>query len=148
MAEMDIYHTQKVEDFAELAKEHLDGEIEFYEQVSTHLNTLRPPSHRSFLLSCDYAPQVLLRLRTARRTFDPPTYPQLASDGPRKPSIYERDLEQPCLNPEPLPQPCPHVFDAMPMRPVSLAIQEGVGLLLGTAANAVSGRSSVFGRFW
>jgi|SRR6266850_4211409 len=34
MAEMDIYHTQKAEDFATLAKEHLDGEIEFYEQVS------------------------------------------------------------------------------------------------------------------
>ena len=35
MAEMDIYHTQKVEDFASLAKEHLDGEIEFYEQVKS-----------------------------------------------------------------------------------------------------------------
>jgi hypothetical protein len=33
MAEMEMYHTQKVEDFASLAKEHLDGEIEFYEQV-------------------------------------------------------------------------------------------------------------------
>jgi WASP-binding domain of Sorting nexin protein len=34
MAEIETYHTQKVEDFASLAKEHLDGEIEFYEQVS------------------------------------------------------------------------------------------------------------------
>ena len=34
MAEIEAYHTQKVEDFASLAKEHLDGEIEFYEQVS------------------------------------------------------------------------------------------------------------------
>lgn len=33
MAEMDTYHTQKVEDFTTLAKEHLDGEIKFYEQV-------------------------------------------------------------------------------------------------------------------
>lgn len=33
MAEMDIYHTQKVEDFERLAKEHLDGEIRLYEQV-------------------------------------------------------------------------------------------------------------------
>jgi hypothetical protein len=33
MAEIETYHTQKVEDFASLAKEHLDGEIEFYEQV-------------------------------------------------------------------------------------------------------------------
>jgi len=123
MAEMDIYHTQKVEDFASLAKEHLDGEIEFYEQV-------------------------LVRLRTARRTFEPPIYPHLASAGTRNPSIYERDLEQPRLNPDPLPQPCPHVWDPTPMRPVSLAIQEGVGLLLGSAANVVSGRGSVFGRFW
>jgi sorting nexin-9/18/33 len=35
MAEIETYHTQKVEDFAFLAKEHLDGEIEFYEQVSS-----------------------------------------------------------------------------------------------------------------
>jgi len=34
MAEIETYHTQKVEDFSSLAKEHLDGEIEFYEQVS------------------------------------------------------------------------------------------------------------------
>lgn len=33
MAEMEIYHSQKVEDFTQIAKEHLDGEIEFYEQV-------------------------------------------------------------------------------------------------------------------
>ena len=33
MAEMDTYHTQKVEDFQELTKEHLDGEIALYEQV-------------------------------------------------------------------------------------------------------------------
>ncbi|KAI0251172.1 hypothetical protein BJV78DRAFT_1282682 [Lactifluus subvellereus] len=122
MAEMETYHTQKVEDFASLAKEHLDGEIEFHEQV-------------------------LNRLRTARRTFEPPIYPRLTS-ATRQPSIYERDLERPRLNPDPLPQPCPHVFDATPMRPVSHAIQEGVGLLLGGAASAVTGRGSVFGRLW
>ena len=33
MAEMDTYHTQKLEDFHELAREHLDGEIALYEQV-------------------------------------------------------------------------------------------------------------------
>ncbi|KAI9508532.1 hypothetical protein F5148DRAFT_1195231 [Russula earlei] len=123
MAEMETYHAQKVEDFATLAKEHLDGEIKFYEQV-------------------------LFRLRKARRTFEPQRYSHLASGGPRQPSIYERDLERPRLNPEPLPQPCPHVFDSTPMWPVSHAIQEGVGLLLGGAANAVTGRGSMFGRFW
>ena len=34
MAEMDTYHTQKLEDFQDLAKEHLDGEIALYEQVA------------------------------------------------------------------------------------------------------------------
>lgn len=34
MAEMDEYHTQKVEDFERMAKEHLDGEIRLYEQVN------------------------------------------------------------------------------------------------------------------
>lgn len=34
MAEMETYHTQKLEDFHTLTKEHLDGEIQFYEQVS------------------------------------------------------------------------------------------------------------------
>ena len=91
--------------------------------------------------------QVLNRIRTARRTFEPPTYPGLVSD-PRQPSIYERDLEHPRLNPDPLPQPCPHVFDSTPMRPVSHAIQEGVGLLVSSATNVVTGRGSMFGKFW
>ncbi len=33
MAEMETYHIQKHEDFSTMAKEHLDGEIAFYEQV-------------------------------------------------------------------------------------------------------------------
>ncbi|EMD35638.1 hypothetical protein CERSUDRAFT_157518 [Gelatoporia subvermispora B] len=120
MAEMETYHTQKVEDFQDLAKEHLDGEIAFYEQV-------------------------LARLRTARRAFDDPQYEALG-ESPRQPSLYERELENPRLFPTPLPQPCPHVFDSAPMRPVSVAIQEGVGLLLGGAGNPA--RTSVFGKFW
>jgi sorting nexin-9/18/33 len=74
--------------------------------------------------------------------FDSPAYDRL-SEGPRQPSIYERELENPRLIAKPLPQPCPHVFDSAPMRPVSVAIQEGVGMLLGQ-----SGRGSVFGKFW
>lgn len=35
MAEIDTYHTQKVEDFQKITKEHLDGEIKFYEQVES-----------------------------------------------------------------------------------------------------------------
>jgi sorting nexin-9/18/33 len=34
------------------------------------------------------------------------------------------------------------------MTPVSQVIQDGVGMLLGGAANAVTGRGSVLGRFW
>ncbi|KAI0821889.1 PX-domain-containing protein [Trametes gibbosa] len=120
MAEMDTYHTQKVEDFQELAKEHLDGEIAFYEQVLT-------------------------RLRAARRTYDPPQYDELARSA-RQPSIYERELEHPRLNPPPLPQPCPHVFDSAPMRPVSVAIQGGVGILLGGVTSPA--RGSVLGKLW
>ncbi|RDB29754.1 Sorting nexin lst-4 [Hypsizygus marmoreus] len=117
MAEMETYHTQKTEDFRTLTKEHLDGEIAFYEQV-------------------------LSRMKAARRTFDGPQFDQLG-DSPRQPSIYERELENPRLTAKPLPQPCPHVFDSAPMRPVSVAIQGGVGLFLGPST-----RGSVFGKFW
>jgi sorting nexin-9/18/33 len=34
MAEMETYHSQKAEDFATMTKEHLDGEIIFYQQVN------------------------------------------------------------------------------------------------------------------
>ncbi|KAG1729161.1 hypothetical protein EDB19DRAFT_1897298 [Suillus lakei] len=96
MAEMDTDHDQK---------EHLDGEINFYEQT-------------------------LHRFKAARRTFDAPRFDEL-SRSPRQPSRYERDLEAPKLNPPPLAQPCPHVYDSAPVRPVDTAIQEGIGALLG-----------------
>jgi len=118
MAEMETYHAQKLEDFQSIAKEHLDGEIQFYEQV-------------------------LSRLRTARGNFDEPQWGFLGRS-PRQPSIYERELENPRLANEPLLQPCPHVFDSAPMRPVSVAIQEGIGMFLGSGGP----RSSVFSKFW
>jgi len=116
MAEMETYHSQKIEDFETLAKEHLDGEISLYEQI-------------------------LSKLKTARGNFDEPLYGSLAQT-PRQPSIFERELENPRLTNPPLTQPTPHVFDSAPMRPVSVAIQEGVGLFLNAP------RSSVFGKFW
>ncbi|TDL25185.1 hypothetical protein BD410DRAFT_765795 [Rickenella mellea] len=136
MAEFETYHVQKCEDFGRLAREHLDDEIAFYEKI-------------------------LKRLHTARRTYTPSSnsnhHPYLP-DGPRTPSLYERDLAAPRLTAPPLPQPCAHVFDSAPLRPVSAAIQGGVGMLLGGGGgggggprgtgNAVSGRGSVFGRFW
>lgn len=116
MAEMETYHSQKVEDFESLTKEHLDGEIQLYQQI-------------------------LSKLKGARGNFDEPFYGSLAQT-PRQPSIFERELENPRLTNPPLTQPTPHVFDSAPMRPVSVAIQEGVGLFLNAP------RSSVFGKFW
>ncbi|KAI0078645.1 PX-domain-containing protein [Panus rudis PR-1116 ss-1] len=43
MAEMDTYHTQKVEDFEKLARELVDGEIELYEQVIVLVPYFPPP---------------------------------------------------------------------------------------------------------
>lgn len=50
MAEMETYHTQKREDFATIAKDHLDGELLFYEQVRTLKRTicLLPEHHSRF----------------------------------------------------------------------------------------------------
>lgn len=126
MAEMDTYHTQKVQDFRSLAVDHLDGEIQFYEQI-------------------------LGKLRAARSNFDEPQYDELGTS-PRQSSMYERDLDssrnrqskvESLYANKPLPQPCPHVYDSAPMRPVSVAIQEGVNLFLGQG-----GRGSVFSKLW
>ncbi|KAG6377444.1 hypothetical protein JVT61DRAFT_15249 [Boletus reticuloceps] len=120
MSELDTYHTQKVEDFTSLTKDHLDGEIALYEQMLT-------------------------RLKAARRTLDPPHLDELGRS-PRRPSRFEKDLDRSVNDIEPLPQPCPHVYDSAPMRPVSMAIQGGMGLLLGSSSSG--GRTSVLGRLW
>lgn len=60
--------------------------------------------------------------------------------------MYERELPNPRLSAPPLSQPCPHVFDSAPMRPVSAAIG-GMSLLLGGSTAGVS-RSSVLGKLW
>ncbi|KIJ09769.1 hypothetical protein PAXINDRAFT_172368 [Paxillus involutus ATCC 200175] len=120
MSEIDTYHTQKVEDFTTLAKGHLDGEIALYEQILTRLNT-------------------------ARQALDPPHFDELGR-APRRPSRFEKDLDRPVNDVEPLPQPCPHVYDSAPMRPVNVAIQGGVGMLLGSPSSV--GRTSVLSRLW
>ena len=120
MSELDTYHTQKVEDFTNLTKDHLDGEIALYEQI-------------------------LVRLKTARRTLDPPHLDELGQS-PKRPSRFEKDLDRSVNEVEPLPQPCPHVYDSAPMRPVSMAIQGGMGLLLGSSS--FGRRASVLGRLW
>ena len=138
MAEIDTYHTQKNEDFKSLTTDILDDEIALYEQVSVPDLYMLMHYWRTYA----HLLQVLAKLKNARRTFDDPQYNQLASTS-RQPSMYERELEHPRLDPAPVSQPCPHVFDSAPMRPVSVAIQEGVGMLLGSPT-----RQSVFGKFW
>lgn len=150
MAEMDVYHTQKGEDLKTITVDHLDGEIAFYEQVRSL--SLQWSILNSYELTF-FLRKILTRLKTARSIYDDPKYTDLASS-PRLPSIYEKDLTfdssnphsaaNPHLAPKPLPQPCPHVYDSAPMRPVSVAIQEGVGMFLGDGA----GRGSVFSKFW
>ncbi|KAI0090450.1 hypothetical protein BDY19DRAFT_940221 [Irpex rosettiformis] len=119
MAEFDTYHDQKLEDFEGLTKDFLDSEIRLHEQI-------------------------LARLKSARLTFNEPTYSTL-SLSPRAPSMYERDLTSgssasalSLANKPALTHPCPHVHDSTPMRPVSVAIQGVQG----------AARASVFGRFW
>ncbi|KAL1677997.1 hypothetical protein EV122DRAFT_265207 [Schizophyllum commune] len=105
----------------------------------------RPSRRRDRVLRAGlqaYYAQVLRRLRNARQAFDEPEYTELGTS-PRQPSIYERELEHPRLSAEPLTQPCPHVYDSAPMRPVSVALQEGVGLFLGPTT-----RGSVLGKLW
>lgn len=134
MAEMETYHSQKIEDFKTLTKEHLNGEIQLYKQVCCIVYVT------AFAYLIRFV-QILLKLQAAREDFDEPLYGSLAQT-PRQPSIFERELENPRLTDPPLTQPTPHVFDSAPMRPVSVAIQEGVGLFLNAP------RSSVFGKFW
>ena len=117
-------------------------------RASTQVPQSSDPS-RTYLPS----EKILTRLKATRSLYDDPKYTDLASS-PRLPSIYERDLSfdpsnphsaiNPHLVPKPLTQPCPHVYDSAPMRPVSVAIQEGVGMFLGDGV----GRGSVFSKFW
>ncbi|KAJ3921657.1 hypothetical protein F5877DRAFT_75980 [Lentinula edodes] len=170
MAEMETYHSQKVEDFETLAKDHLDGEIALYEQILTRLKTARSsfdkstassihlstssslaspiPSFSSSSSSSSYS-LITPSYKITHASHIPPTSQNRIhrSPSPRQPSIYERELDAPRLIPAPLPQPCPHVFDSTPMRPVSVAIGGAVGGLLGGTRG--EGRGSVFGGlFW
>jgi sorting nexin-9/18/33 len=139
MSEFSTYHSQKQEDFERLTLDHLNGEIELYTAI-------------------------LEKLQAAKAAFYSPHWEELsaARSGPRQASIFEKDL--PMVDPrlgrvntgaagersrEALTEPAPHVWDSAPMRPVSVAIQEGVGMLFGSSSAAgLYGRGSVFGKFW
>lgn len=100
--------------------------------------------YTTFASEISHYGKVLNRLHAARQNFDAPQYDAL-SDSPRQPCIYERELEAPRLGAKPLPQPCPHVYDSAPMRPVTVALQDGVGMLFNAAS---VGRASVLGKLW
>ncbi|THU93534.1 hypothetical protein K435DRAFT_725354 [Dendrothele bispora CBS 962.96] len=153
MAEMETYHSQKVEDFATIAKEHLDGEIALYEQILVRLRSARSAFDLAPESEVADSPSGLSSglSHSTSRIHDSTSLTPILS-GPRQPSIYERELENPRLTTDPLPQPTPHVFDSTPVgrgvgsvvgRPVSVA----VGSLLGSGGT--TGRGSVFGNlFW
>ncbi|KAG9123552.1 hypothetical protein FRC07_014772 [Ceratobasidium sp. 392] len=126
MAEFDTYHEQRGEDMTQIAVEYLDSEIAFYEQV-------------------------LQKLRTARSVFTADGAKDLPP-GPRQRSIYEKNLRGSIHSTAPLPQPTSHVYDPAPIRPVSTAVRESVGMLIDGLANSTQrdgdgGRSSVL-KFW
>ncbi|KAG9093547.1 hypothetical protein FRC06_011473 [Ceratobasidium sp. 370] len=126
MAEFDTYHEQRGEDMTQIAVEYLDSEIALYEQV-------------------------LQKLRTARSAFTPEGAKDLPS-GPRQQSMYEKHLRGSAQPAAPLPQPTTHVYDPAPIRPVSTAVRESVGMLIDGLANSSlrdgeGGRSTVL-RFW
>jgi len=136
MAEMDVYHEQKIEDIKMLVGDYLDGEIALYEQILT-------------------------RLKSASNKLSSSSATSSASASPVQPSIHGKDLESLNLNSnlnyKPLIQPCPHVFDSTPMRPasVALALQEGVGLfwdggggVTGGGSGGETGGGGVFKKFW
>lgn len=133
-----------------------NGNVSYSKKRRLHYDCQRSPGRRDTLLRAGtytyeiylsifrMSLQVLSKLRSARNNFDSPQCDRLGKS-PRQPSIYERELENPRLMADPLPQPCPHVYDSAPMRPVSVAIQ-GIGMLLGDSGP--TGRASVFGKFW
>ncbi|PVG01410.1 PX-domain-containing protein [Serendipita vermifera] len=147
MSEFSTYHTQKQEDFEKITLDHLNSEIELYTDI-------------------------LERLQAAKAAFYSPQWDELAASqsGPRQPSRFEKDL--PIVDPrtgkigsssttgagarsnasgkqETLLEPAPHVWDSAPMRPVSVAIQEGMGMIFGSSSmGSLYGRGSVFGKFW
>ncbi|KAG8880051.1 hypothetical protein FRB97_001202 [Tulasnella sp. 331] len=152
MAELDTYHTQKGEDFDKIAMEHLDGEIAFHEQVLARLRAARaafdpnqnpttsptiPPTPTSKYWPASPTSSISQPHRQSSLSFQP------LPPGPRQPSMYERDLAAATTRMvPPLPQPTAHVLDSTtPMRPVGVAVRDGMSILLG----GVGLRSSVNG---
>ncbi|KAG8903855.1 hypothetical protein FRC01_008958 [Tulasnella sp. 417] len=160
MAEFDSYHDQKGEDFDRIAKEHLDGEIAFHEQILRRLRAARagfdppgatsPTGPSSFPASPPTtAPLSASGFTTASgraRSASTSQYYTALPNGPRQPSIYERDLGTSTVNrqPAPLPQPTAHIFDSGVVRPVSTAVNTIVGGIKG-GAEGLKGTGSAMG---
>ncbi|KAG8955111.1 hypothetical protein FRC04_009568 [Tulasnella sp. 424] len=149
MAEFDNYHAQKGEDFDRIAKEHLDGEIAFHEQILRRLRSARaafePPSATSPTgqtyfpasppASATTPASAFTTMSGRQRSSSMSQYYSALPNGPRQPSIYERDLGTATVHrqPAPLPQPTAHIFDSGVVRPVSTAVNTIVGGIKGGA---------------
>ncbi|KAG8960054.1 hypothetical protein FRC05_007128 [Tulasnella sp. 425] len=149
MAEFDNYHSQKGEDFDRIAKEHLDGEIAFHEQILRYLRSARagfePPSATSPTgqtyfpasppASATPPASAFTTMSGRQRSSSMSQYYSALPNGPRQPSIYERDLGTATVHrqPAPLPQPTVHIFDSGVVCPVSTAVNTIVGGIKGGA---------------
>ncbi|KXN82204.1 Sorting nexin-33 [Leucoagaricus sp. SymC.cos] len=91
MSEMDIYHTQKIEDFYRLGVDHLDGEIKLYEQILTRLRTARSALTSPSSSSSHPAPpltteqEIITPSIYTRDLFPPPPSPSSSSSSPSSP---------------------------------------------------------------
>jgi hypothetical protein len=48
-AEMEVHHTQKVEDFRKLGQDYLDEEIDFHEKVRFHSYSITSPPEQVYV---------------------------------------------------------------------------------------------------
>ena len=135
MAEFDVYHSQKVDDFETFFCTHLDAELAFHTAALAKLQAARDAFNYA---DPDEEGRAVRQSRQEVALLGMGGDVGVGVGGTGSVKGKARDRVDP-----PLTMPCPHVFDSAPMRPVSVAIQEGVGMLMGGA-----GRASVFGKFW
>ncbi|KAG8987328.1 hypothetical protein FRB94_013426 [Tulasnella sp. JGI-2019a] len=165
MAELDTYHTQKGEDFDKIAIEHLDGEIAFHEQVLARLRAARAafdssPAPTTTLPTPAPTPSTSKFSSMKSPTYSGPFSPspmrqsslltQPLPVGPRQPSIYERDLAGATTRAiPPLPQPTAHVLDSTgthnPIKPVGVAVRDGMSMILGGVGLRSGGMGGITG---
>ena len=119
---MDAYHTQRLEDFQKLAKEHLNREIAPYEQVCPRLNSIHN-------LQSDRTLWIFRRPCTARQVFD--QIDSRTCDNHRSTSM----------------SPNPRLNPARPS-PIHTCSTPGSCDRLVSPSKRAPGRASIFSKFW